>query len=105
MTNARPQKETGAVLNMPGGHAHGTASRRQNQPDAGCKTLHVEIGPKRTSWCRGGRVRELLARAAVPTVFDRARRAWAVPTNRVDDVLVVAEHTERRFVTVEEVAS
>jgi hypothetical protein len=30
MTNARPQTGTGAVMNMPGGHGHGTASQRRN---------------------------------------------------------------------------
>lgn len=105
MTNARPPKSkgTGAVVSEPGRLDHGTAPGRQNARDAGCKTLHVEVGPRNTSWCRGGRVRELLGRAVVPTMYDRARRAWAVPTNQLDAVLVVAEHSERRFVTVEDV--
>jgi hypothetical protein len=102
MTNARPSKVgTGAVMIEPGRQSHGTAPSRQN---TSCRSLHVEVGPRHTSWCHGGRVRQLLDRVGVPTMYDRARRAWAVPTNRLDDVLVVAEHTEKRFVTVEAVA-
>ncbi len=100
MTNARPQKETSAV-EQPGSCDHGTAPRRQ---DASPRVLHVEVGPRHTSWCYGGRVRPLLDRVGVPTMYDRLRRAWAVPTDRLDDVLVVAEHTEKRFVTVGVVA-
>ena len=85
---------------MPGRHSHGSASGRQN---ASCRTLHAEVGPKRTSWLRGGQVRQLADRAGVPTMYDRGRRAWAVPTDRLDDVLAVAEHVERRRVTVEAV--
>jgi hypothetical protein len=79
-----------------------TENDRQNRRDAGCKTLHVEVGPRHTSWCQGSPpIHPLLRRLDVPTMYDRDRRAWAVPTNRLDDVLVAAEHTERRFVTVE----
>ncbi len=100
MNNARPNKVgTGAV--MAGGHDERTAPRRQ---DASPRVLHVEVGPRHTSWCYGGRVRPLLKRVGVPTMYDRQRKAWAVPTDRLDDVLVVAEHTEKRFVTVEAVA-
>ncbi len=96
MTNARPQKETGAV-EQPGSCDHDTAPRPQ---DASPRTLHAVVGPRNTSWCYGARVRPLLKRVGVPTMYDCQRDAWAVPTDRLDDVLVAAEHAEARFVTV-----
>ncbi|MDP9417224.1 MAG: hypothetical protein M3P48_05185 [Actinomycetota bacterium] len=100
MTNAPDQKAEGVAVKQPGSCNHGTAPRRQ---DASPRTLHVEVGPRYTSWCYGGRIRPLLKRVGVPTMYDRQRKAWAVPTDRLDDVLVVAEHTEKRFVTVQAV--
>jgi len=38
-------------------------------------------------------------------MYDRQLGCWTVPANRVDDVICVAEYRQRRFVTVEEVAS
>lgn len=99
-TNARLERvETGAVK-MPGRQAHGTAPQRQN---ASCRILNVEVGPRSTSWCHGGRVRQLLDRVGVPTMYDRQRRAWAVPTDRLGAVIAGAERTERRTVTVKAV--
>lgn len=88
------------AVEQPGSWHQGTAPQGQH---AFCRTLHVEVGPRHTAWCSGGRVRPLLDRIGVPTVYDRQRRAWAVPTARLDEVLVAAEHSERRFVTVAEV--
>ncbi len=107
MTTPAPLENwTGAVelLNVPGGHAHGTATHEQKSCDAGCKTLHVKVGPRHTSWCQGSPpVRPLLRQLDVPAMWDRDRQAWAIPTNRLDDVLAAAEYHQRRFVTVCEV--
>lgn len=60
MTNARPQKETGAVMDMPGGQSHGTADlgqdlaaqlRRRRQAALRCEPLQ---DGRRDPWsCRG----------------------------------------------------
>lgn len=47
----------------------------------------------------------MLRELGIPTMWDRQRQAWAVPSNRLDDVLVYAEHVDGRFVTFEAVAS
>lgn len=101
MTNARPQKETGAVMNMPGGRVQDSAERGSSS----CKTLHVALY-RNTARLYGGQVRPLLDLAGVDArVYDRALGCWTVPANRADDVICVAEYGQRRFVTVEEVAS
>lgn len=101
MTNARPEEVgTGAVMNMPGGHDHGTASHRLN---AGCPTLRVELYWN-TARLRGGRVLQLLDAAGVTVrMYDRAQGCWTIPLHLVDDVICMAEYRQRRFVTVEEV--
>ena len=105
MTNARPQKETGAVMIVPGEPENGTASEGQNAPDASCPTLHVEVY-RHTARLYGGRIWQLLELAGADArMYDRQLGCWTVPANRVDDVICVAEYRQRRFVTVEEVAS
>lgn len=106
MKSARPARSgTGAIVSMPGRHNHATAPTWRNAPDAGCRSLHAQRGPRHTSWCQGNpAVRPLLARLGVPTMYNRPRRAWAFATARLDEVLVYAEHIEKRFVTVEDVA-
>jgi hypothetical protein len=101
MTNARPLKTgTGAVVNVPGGRDHGTASHRLN---AGCPTLRVELY-RNTARLYGPRVLQLIDEAGVDArMYDRALGCWTVPANRVDDVICMAEYRQKRFVTVEEV--
>jgi hypothetical protein len=104
MTNARPQKETGAVMNMPGGQVQITAAPRRSRDDASPKRLHVELY-RNTARLRGRAVRHLLKLAGVNVcMYDRALGCWTVPVTVVDDVMCVAEYRQRCFVTVEEVA-
>lgn len=84
-------------------HANSSANGRRN---AACRDFHAERGNRHTSWCWGTpSVRPVLREMGVPTMWDRQRQAWAIPTNRLDDVLVYAEHVDRRFVTVSEAAA
>jgi len=84
-------------------HPEATAPDGQS---ASTRHLHAERGPRHPSWCTGfPSVRPLLRRIDVPAIWDRQRKAWAVPTTRLDDVLVAAEHIDSRFVTVAEVAA
>ncbi len=103
MTNARLQRETGVVVNVPGGHGHTRASRRRKPSSAGCPALHVELY-RHTARLHGARILQLLDAAGVTVrMYDRGRQCWAIPIARVDDVICVAEYRQRRFVTVEEV--
>jgi hypothetical protein len=80
-------------------------------PDSGrasakgsARRLHVELY-RNTARLYGGRVPQLLDLAEISArMYDRSRKCWTVSADRVDDVLVIAEYRERRFVTVEEVA-
>lgn len=103
MTNARPQKETGAVVNVPGGHAHSTATEPMQPSAAGCPTLHVELY-RNTARLRGARIVPLLDEAGVTArMYDRSQGCWTIPAHLADDVMCIAEWRQRRFVTVEEV--
>ena len=67
------------------------------------RTLHVEVG-RRTAWLHGGKITRLLNRAGVDRrMWDHLSRTWCIPVDRVDDLLVYAEHFEGRFCTVEAV--
>ena len=67
------------------------------------RVLHVEVG-RRIARLHGGRMVRLLDQADVERrQWDHRRRLWMVSGDQVDDLLVYAEHTERRFVTVEAV--
>jgi hypothetical protein len=104
MTNARLQKETGAV-DQPGSWDHSTASEPSKGSVTGYPTLHVELY-RNTARLYGTRVLQLLDMADVRArQYDRARHCWTIPANRADDVICLAEYRFRRFVTVEEVAS
>lgn len=104
MTNARLQREAGAVVNVPGGHVNGTAPQGQTPEHTSPKRLHVELY-RNTARLRGGAVRQLLDLAGVDArMYDRALGCWTVPADRADDVMCVAEYRQRRYVTVEEVA-
>lgn len=96
MTNARPQKETGAAMNMPGRRVQNSASDRQKS----VRRLHAEID-RNTATLYGGRIRELLLELGVPRMYDRTAKAWTVSVNRLDDVLAFAEYRQRRIVSVE----
>lgn len=76
-------------------------AQRRPRDGVATRTLHVEVGARNTAWLIGGRVQSLLRRLNVPSQWDPVKRLWAVPVNRVDDVLAYAEHAEKRFVTVE----
>jgi len=71
------------------------------------RTLHVEVG-RRTAWLYGGRAKHLIESASqrsgapIPSMWDHLRRIWMIPIDRADDVLVY-EHVEGRFTTVEAV--
>jgi hypothetical protein len=98
--NAPGQKTEGAVMNMPGGHVQDSGPRRRN---ASCRTLRVELY-RNTARLHGGRVPQLLDLAGVEArMYDRQHACWTVPVTFADDVITVAEHRQRRFVTVEEV--
>lgn len=102
MTNARPQKETGAVVIVPGGHDNGTAPEGQSATDAGCPTLHVELY-RNTARLHGARIWQLDLAGVDARQFDRTRGCWTVAANRVDDVICTAEYRQKRFVTIAEV--
>ncbi|WP_448613341.1 hypothetical protein [Modestobacter sp. URMC 112] len=104
MTNARLQKETGAVV-QPGSWDHGSASQGHKPSAAGCPTLHVELH-RNTARLHGARIPQLLDLAGVDArQYDRQGGCWTVPVARADDVICVAEYRQRRFVTVEAVAN
>ncbi|MCW2960262.1 MAG: hypothetical protein JWM90_649 [Thermoleophilia bacterium] len=104
MTNARLQKETGAVK-QPGSWDHGTASEPSKGSATGCPSLHVELY-RNTARLYGARIPQLLDQAGVDArQYDRERRCWTVSVNRADDVICIAEYRQKRFVTVEEVSS
>jgi hypothetical protein len=105
MTNARLEEiETGAV-EQPGSWNHGSASNPQRTTDAGCPTLRVELF-RNTARLYGTRVPQLLDQVGVEArQYDRQRGCWTVPIGRADEVICLAEYRQRRFVTVEEVAS
>lgn len=64
------------------------------------KRLHVEVLTKHTAAIYGGRLTRLCDRAEVPRMWSPVYRTWLIPRRRVDDLLVVAEHVEKRFATV-----
>ena len=65
--------------------------------------LTIEVG-RRTAWLHGERVPALLRRAGVTRKsWDAIHRCWAIPVNRVWDVLPVAEKVQRREVNLVEV--
>jgi hypothetical protein len=104
MTTPAPQKGTGAVV-QPGSWDHGSASEPLKTTAAGCPTLHVELH-RNTARLYGARISQLLDQAGVDArQYDRERHCWTVPVTRADDVICIAEYRQRRFVTVEEVAS
>jgi hypothetical protein len=84
MTNARPQEETGAVMNMPGGHTHSTAAqgqdagvqlRRRRQAALRCEPLQ---DGRRDPWPadRGVRVKTNSFPSPTLHVEVGARTAW-----------------------------
>lgn len=69
----------------------------------GCPPLTIEVG-RRTAWLHGERVPALLRRARVTRKsWDAGRRCWAIPVDRIWDVLPVAEKVQRREVHFTEV--
>lgn len=105
MTNARPEEIGTGAVEQPGSWDHGSASEGQKPSNAGCPTLHVQLH-RNTARLYGTRVPQLLDMANVQArQYDRQRGCWTVPITRADDVICIAEYRQRRFVTVEEVAS
>lgn len=69
--------------------------------------VRVEVGPGRTSWLRGpGYVIHPAVRAArAPRKYDPVRRAVAIPTRFVDDVVAALELQQGVDVEVAQVLS
>ena len=78
------------VATLPGATQHPTSPKR----------LHVEIFARHTAAVYGGRVKRLCDRADVPSMWNPTLRAWTISRRRIDDLLVFAEHIEKRFTTV-----
>jgi hypothetical protein len=65
--------------------------------------LTIEVG-HRTAWLHGDRVPALLRRAgAARKSWDAAYQCWAIPVNRLWNVIAAAEKVQRREVHLEQV--
>ncbi|SCX37983.1 hypothetical protein SAMN03159343_0258 [Klenkia marina] len=59
----------------------------------------IEVG-RRTAWLRGKGLLRALDDAGIPRMRCPIRKQWCCPTNRVDDLLAILEHRNRRLVEV-----
>lgn len=75
--------------------------RRRAFPRAGAP-LHVTLS-RFTAWLDGPQIVPLLDAAQVPRrQWDHNRRLWCIPRTHLDDLLVIAEHRQRRNITITE---
>lgn len=69
------------------------------------RTLHVERWGRYTDIARGPHLVGLLDGAGIPRQWLPDADTWAYPTNRRDDLLAYAEHSEGRVITIERAAA
>lgn len=71
------------------------SSRRSSSP------VRIEVGPRNTSFLYGDGLVPVLDELGIPHMRDPYRRkVRCCPSDRVDDLLSLLEHRDRRFVEV-----
>ncbi len=65
------------------------------------RVVRVEVGSRNSSYLYGRGLHLVLNELGVPHIWDPVRESLCCPTNRLDDVLAVLEHRDRRVIDLQ----